>query len=67
MSDYKQDAIRDKIAEYKEQCHWARESYCYNQCDEHGNNSIITSIKCPYYDEEQEVWDYEECFRDKGW
>ena len=60
MSDYKQDAIRDKIAEYKEQCHWARESYCYNQCEYHNG-------KCLYYDPEEETWDYEECFGDKGW
>lgn len=54
------EARQDKIAEYKEQCYWARREYCERDCEEHNEN-------CPYYDPEEEAWDYEECFRDKGW
>lgn len=54
------EARQDKIAEYKEQCNWARREYCERDCEEHNEN-------CPYYDPEEECWDYEECFRDKGW
>lgn len=54
------DAWQDKIAEDKQERKWARETYCNRDCEEHNEN-------CPYYDSEQEVWDYDECFRDNGW
>lgn len=60
MSDTKLDIERQKYQEYKEKEHWARESYCFRDCEEHNEN-------CPYFDGNQEVWDYDECFRDKGW
>ena len=53
------DAIQDKIAEYRDQQKEAMRSACEN-CDSH------TTKGCLYYDEEQETFDYEECFRDSG-
>ena len=57
---------QDKIAEYKEQCKWARQEYCYNQCEAHGNPKILTTVQCRYFDPEEESYDYDECFRDQG-
>lgn len=54
------EARQDKMAEYREQCHIVRQDYCEKHCCEHNED-------CMYYDPEEEVWDYEECFRDKGW
>lgn len=54
------EARQDKIAEYKEQCYWARREYCERDCEEHNEN-------CPWYDAEEETWDYEDCFKTKGW
>ena len=53
------DAWQDKIAEYKDQQRQAMEAACEN-CEYHNG-------KCLYYDPEEECWDYEECFEDKGW
>lgn len=59
MSDSRLDIERDKLAEYRQQQHWARQDYCERDCTEHNE-------KCPYYDSSEEVWDFEECFRDSG-
>ena len=52
------DIERQKLAEYLEQQHFARMDYCEKDCDEHNEN-------CPYYDAEEECWDYEQCFKDR--
>ena len=59
MSDYTEDAKRDKWFEEKQNIKYARQDYCYGDCDGHNE-------KCFYYDPESESWDYEECFRDWG-
>jgi len=58
--DSKLDIERDRLAEYKQQQRFMKQDYCNRDCDEH-------TEQCPYYDPETESWDYEECFRDKGW
>lgn len=60
MSDSRLDIERQKMEEDKARMHFVRMDYCDKHCYEHNE-------QCPYYDSEQEVWDYEECFRDKGW
>lgn len=57
--DSKLDIIRDKMAEYRIKMHYARQDYCDRDCDCHNS-------ECPYYDDETESWDYDECFRDRG-
>jgi hypothetical protein len=59
MSDSRLDIERDKYMEWKEQQRWSRRDYCYQDCGEHNES-------CPYYDPEEETFDYEECFRDSG-
>lgn len=59
MSDTRQDIERQKWLERKAAIKEARRDYCYRDCDGH-------NINCPYYDEHEEVWDYEECFIDRG-
>jgi hypothetical protein len=59
MSDTRLDIERDKLAEYHEQMHWARENYCYRDCEERNTN-------CPYYDAEEESYDYDSCFKERG-
>ena len=59
MSDTKLDIERDKMAEYVQAMRFARQDYCEKTCEEHNE-------KCPYYDPEEECWDYDECFRDSG-
>jgi len=48
MSDSRLDIERDKIAEYKQQMHFARQDYCKRDCEEH-------NAQCFYYDPEQET------------
>lgn len=52
------DAIQDMIAEDAMERRWLRRDYC-EHCEEHNES-------CPYYDENEETWDYDECFRDRG-
>lgn len=59
MSDTRWDIIGDKMAEYEQQLKWARQDYCNHTCEKH-------NAQCPYYDSEEEDWDYGECFREKG-
>ena len=59
MSDTKLDIERDKYMEWKDQQRSMRQDYCYRDCEEH-------NADCPYYDPEEETWDYDECFRDSG-
>ena len=60
MSDSRLDIERDKYLEWKQQQKWAMQDYCERDCDEHNEN-------CPWYDAEEETWDYEDCFKTKGW
>ena len=53
------DVRKEKTAEYVEMRRMARRDYCEKECQEHNEN-------CPYYDAEQEEWDYEQCFEDGG-
>jgi hypothetical protein len=59
MSDYENDARRDKYLEWKGQQKEAMRSACEN-CDSH------KTLGCLYYDPEEETFDYEECFREWG-
>lgn len=52
------DIERQKYAEYLEQLKFSRQDYC-EECEEHNAN-------CPFYDPEQESWDYDECFEARG-
>lgn len=54
------DIERQKIAEWKEARRCARRDYCERDCDQHNES-------CLYYDADEESWDYDECFNDKGW
>lgn len=59
MSDYKEDARREKQLEYEAAIKESMRDFCYRDCEYHNG-------KCLYYDPEEECWDYEECFRDSG-
>ena len=54
------DAIQDKMAEYREQQREAMQSAC-EDCDSH------KTLGCEFYDPEEESFDYEECFKVRGW
>lgn len=63
MSDYEEDARREKWLEEKEAIHQARREDC-EACEFH-------NTECPYFvleDEEENegYWEFEECFRDSG-
>lgn len=60
MSDTWLDFAREKAIREKEERHFARMDYCDKECDEHNEN-------CPWYDAEEEYWDFEDCFECKGW
>lgn len=53
------DARQERIAEEVERRKWAKRDFCDRDCPEHNEF-------CPYYDAEQESFDYEQCFEDKG-
>ena len=57
LMDTPEDIRRDKINQWKEEQYWAKSNYCEFDCTEHNE-------KCPYYDEDQETWDFEQCFED---
>ena len=59
MSDSWLDIQRDKVEEWKMKRYFGRQDYCNRDCFEHNEN-------CPYYDAEQEEWDFEQCFEDGG-
>jgi uncharacterized protein YutD len=64
MSDYAEDARREKQLEYEEAIHQARHDYCYNDCEYH-------TPECPYFvleDEEENegYFEFDECFKDSG-
>ena len=53
------DIERQKIAEWKEAQRTARRDYCERDCEYH-------NAKCCYYDAEEESWDYDLCFEERG-
>lgn len=55
---WEEEGRRDKYLEWKDAI---RDSMCdeCEGCEEHNEN-------CPYYDAEEETWDYESCFEDRG-
>lgn len=68
MTDNYKDLLREKIdfdvqaeliAEEKDRQRWMKYDYCHEECGDHNEN-------CPYYDPEEETWDYEECYDDMG-
>lgn len=60
MSDTKLDIERDKYLEWKQQQKEAMRSAC-EDCDSH------KTLGCEFYDPEEESFDYEECFKVRGW
>ena len=52
------DIERQRLADYQERNHQAVQSMC-ESCLEHNN-------KCPYYSSEEESWDYDTCFKERG-
>ena len=54
------DIQREKYLEWKQAQREAIESECLN-CD-----SRVT-LGCPFYNEEEETFDYMECFKARGW
>ena len=59
MSDSRLDIERQKYEEWMDGVRSARQDAC-KDCSEHNES-------CPYYDAEEESWDYDECFRDRGY
>ena len=57
--DTPEDIRRQKVAEHKEALRMAMCDAC-EKCEEHNED-------CPFYDSEEETWDYEECYKVKGW
>jgi len=58
MSDSKLDIERQKYAEWVDRVRSARQDAC-KDCSEHNEN-------CLYYDPEEESWDYDLCFKERG-
>lgn len=58
MSDTRLDIERDKYMQWKQEQDIAKRNSC-EDCNEHNEN-------CPYYNREQESWDYELCFEERG-
>ena len=58
MSDSKLDIERQKYAEWADRVRSARQDAC-KDCSEHNEN-------CLYYDPEEESWDYDLCFKERG-
>ena len=64
MSDYEEDARREKQLEYEAAIKESRRDFCYRDCENH-------NTECPYFvleDEEENegYWEFQECFRDRG-
>lgn len=53
------DIQRDKYNEWKQEQYFAMEKACEN-CDSH------ITLGCPFYDSEEENFNFEECFRVRG-
>lgn len=48
-----------RVYEAMELEHIGRMEFC-ERCPDHND-------KCPYYDPEEESWDYEQCFKENEW
>lgn len=59
MSDTRLDIERDKYAQWKQEQYFAMMDAC-EDCDSH------VTCGCLYYDTEEETFDFEECFKDRG-
>lgn len=57
MSDTKWDFIQDKIEEERRDYFLYKRDYCERDCEDH-------NVNCPYYDAEEESWDFDQCFKD---
>ena len=49
-----EDIIREREAIEREDRKWAMRDYC-DRCEYHNES-------CPYYDEDDELWDEQKCF-----
>lgn len=58
MMDTALDIQRQKYLEWKDAQRMAMQDEC-ERCVEH-------TVDCPFYDAEQEYWDYEECYEVRG-
>lgn len=56
---WEEEGRRDKYLEWRDQQRMSMQDYCDRDCEEHNEN-------CPYYDAEEESWDWESCFKDSG-
>ncbi len=56
--DTPEDIRMQKVLEWKEAQRMAMSDYC-EKCLEHNEN-------CPFYDSEDEYWDYLDCFEVRG-
>lgn len=57
--DTRLDIERQKYLEYKEQMRISMRDSC-ERCSERNTD-------CPFYDSDEEYYDYEECYRVKGY
>lgn len=57
MSDTKWDFIQDKIEEERRNYFLYKRDYCERDCECH-------NVDCPYYDAEEESWDFDQCIKD---
>ena len=53
------DRVNELNAIRREEDHMAKQDYCERDCDCHNE-------EFPYYDAEEETWDYESCYEDSG-
>lgn len=51
------DIERQKLQEYYDAVRQSRRDYC-EECEEHNET-------CPYYDSEEESWDYDLCYEER--
>ena len=61
MSDTSWEIRMDRIYQEKEQEDIAKREYCKG-CEYRNKDE-----GCPYYDADEESWDYKQCFRDNDW
>lgn len=57
--DTPEDIRKQKTAEWKEAVRQAMQDECA-KCSEH-------TEECPFYDPDEESWDYEDCNKQRGW
>jgi hypothetical protein len=52
------DIERERLLEHKNEVKQQHERFCNHWCTQH-------DTECPYYDRDQESYDYEKCFRER--